>query len=100
MSDEQYENLFKNVVVNGHYPLKKLNEMRSYIKTLNIKNEVLQQENEQLKQEIRKYQKDRDINTKRHLEVQDYIKSRIQYCEELTGFDCCIEELEEISKMV
>lgn len=55
---------------------------------------------EQLKEEIRKYQKDRDINTKRHLEVQDYIKSRIQYCKEITGFDCCIEELQEISKMV
>lgn len=60
----------------------------------------LEQENKQLKEEIRKYQKDRDINTKRHLEVQDYIKSRIQYCKEMTGFDCCIEELEEISKMI
>lgn len=58
------------------------------------------EENKELKEEIRKYQKDRDINTKRHLEVQEYIKSRIQYCKEMTGFDCCIEELQEISKMV
>lgn len=62
--------------------------------------EKSEQENKQLKNEIRKYQKDRDTNTKRHLEVQDYIKSRIQYCKEMTGFDCCIEELQEISKMV
>lgn len=54
----------------------------------------------ELKNEIRKYQKDRDINTNKHLEIQDYIKSRIKYCEEMTGFDCCIEELEEISKLI
>lgn len=60
----------------------------------------LLQENKQLIKEIRKYQADRDTSTKRHLEVQDYIKSRIQYCKEMTGFDCCIEELEEISKMI
>lgn len=60
----------------------------------------LEKENQELKEEIRKYQKDRDTSTKRHLEVQDYIKSRIQYCKEMTGFDCCIEELEEISKMI
>ncbi len=67
---------------------------------LNCDNKLLLQENQELKEKIRKYQKDRDINTKRHLEVQDYIKSRIQYCKEMTGFDCCIEELEEISKMM
>lgn len=62
--------------------------------------EYYKNKNQRLEEEIKKYKKDRDINMKRHLEVQEYIKSRIQYCEEITGFDCCIEELREISKMV
>lgn len=62
--------------------------------------EQLQQENKELKEEIRKYQKDKDINTNKHLEIQDYIKSRIKYCKEMTGFDCCIEELEEVLKII
>ena len=44
MNKEIYEDLFKNVVINGHYPLEKLNEMKSYIKTLNIKIDELGQQ--------------------------------------------------------
>lgn len=55
---------------------------------------------EELEEEIKKYQKDRDTNTKRYLEVKDYIKSRIKYCKEMTGFDCCIEELEEVLQRI
>lgn len=55
---------------------------------------------EENEEEIKKYQKDRDTNTKRYLEVKDYIKSRIKYCKEMTGFDCCIEELEEVLQRI
>lgn len=92
---ETLENLEKERISQNDYLIEnaEIEELLDYINSL-------KQKSQQLKEEIRKYQKDRDINTKRHLEVQDYIKSRIQYCKEMTGFDCCIEELEEISKMV
>ena len=44
MNKEIYEDLFKNVVINGHYPFEKLNEIKNYIKTLNIKIEHLEQQ--------------------------------------------------------
>ncbi len=44
MNEEIYEDLFKNVVINGHYPFEKLNEMKYYIKTLNIKIDDLEQQ--------------------------------------------------------
>lgn len=59
-----------------------------------------ERENKELKQEIVKYKNDRGKNTKRYLELQEYIKSRIDYCKEITGFDCCVEELDEILKMI
>ena len=31
MNKEIYEDLFKNVVINGHYPFEKLNEIKNYI---------------------------------------------------------------------
>ena len=54
MNEEIYEDLFKNVVINGHYPFEKLNEMKSYIKTLNIKIENLEQQNKKQQEIINK----------------------------------------------
>lgn len=54
MNKEIYEDLFKNVVINGHYPLEKLNEMKSYIKTLNIKIDELEQKCKKQKEVIDK----------------------------------------------
>ena len=54
MNKEIYEDLFKNVVINGHYPLEKLNEMKSYIKTLNIKIDELEQQCKKQKEVIDK----------------------------------------------
>lgn len=54
MSEEIYEELFKNVVINGHYSHEKLNEMKSYIKTLNNKIENLEQQVKKQKEIIDK----------------------------------------------
>lgn len=54
MDKEIYEDLFKNVVINGHYPFEKLNEMKNYIKTLNIKIEHLEQQCRKQKEVIDK----------------------------------------------
>ncbi len=54
MNKEIYENLFKNVVINGHYPLEKLNEVKGYIKTLNIKIDELGQQCKKQKKVIDK----------------------------------------------
>ena len=54
MDKEIYEDLFKNVVINGHYPFEKLNEIKSYIKTLNIKIENLEQQCQKQKEVIDK----------------------------------------------
>ncbi len=54
MDKEIYEDLFKNVVINGHYPFEKLNEMKNYIKTLNIKIDDLEQQVEKQKEVIKK----------------------------------------------
>ncbi len=54
MSEETYENLFKNIVINGHYSYEKLNEMKSYIKTLNNKIENLEQQVKKQKEVINK----------------------------------------------
>ena len=54
MNKEIYEDLFKNVVINGHYPFEKLNEIKNYIKTLNIKIEHLEQECKKQKEVIDK----------------------------------------------
>ena len=54
MDKEIYEDLFKNVVINGHYPFEKLNEIKSYIKTLNIKIENLEQQCKKQKEVIDK----------------------------------------------
>ena len=56
-----------------------------------------QEENRELKEEIRKYQVDRDKNTKFFLNLNDYIKEEIKYCKEI-GFECCAEELEKVLK--
>lgn len=52
MNKEIYEDLFKNVVINGHYPFEKLNEIKSYIKTLNTKIENLEQQCKKQKEVI------------------------------------------------
>ena len=54
MDKEIYEDLFKNVVINGHYPFEKLNEIKNYIKTLNIKIEHLEQQCKKQKEVIDK----------------------------------------------
>ncbi len=54
MNEETYEDLFKNVVINGHYPFEKLNEMKSYIKTLNIKIDDLERQVKKQKEVIDK----------------------------------------------
>ena len=54
MDKEIYEDLFKNVVINGHYPFEKLSEIKSYIKTLNIKIENLEQQCKKQKEVIDK----------------------------------------------
>lgn len=54
MNKEIYEDLFKNVVINGHYSFEKLNEMKSYIKTLNIKIDNLEQQVKKQKEVIKK----------------------------------------------
>lgn len=54
MDKEIYEDLFKNVVINGHYPFEKLNEMKNYIKTLNIKIDDLEQQCKKQKEVIDK----------------------------------------------
>ena len=54
MNEEIYKDLFKNVVINGHYPFEKINEMKSYIKTLNIKIENLEQQCKKQKEVIDK----------------------------------------------
>ena len=54
MNKEIYEDLFKNVVINGHYPFEKLNEIKNYIKTLNIKIEHLEQQCKKKKEVIDK----------------------------------------------
>ena len=87
--EEMKDNCIKQANYSDPKAMDKYNALRDLV-----------EENQELNAEIRKYQKDRETNTKRHLEVQDYIKSRIQYCKEMTGFDCCIEELEEILKMI
>ena len=53
----------------------------------------------ELKEEIRKYQVDRDKNTKLFINLNDYIKEEIKYCKEI-GFECCVEELEKVLKEV
>ena len=53
----------------------------------------------ELKEEIRKYQFDRDKNTKFFLNLNDFIKEEIKYCKEI-GFECCVEELEKVLKEV
>lgn len=53
----------------------------------------------ELKEEIRKYQADRDKNTKSFLNLNDFIKEEIKYCKEI-GFECCVEELEKVLKEV
>ena len=53
----------------------------------------------ELKEEIRKYQVDRDKNTKSFLNLNDFIKEEIKYCKEI-GFECCVEELEKVLKEV
>lgn len=54
MNKEIYEDLFKNVVINGHYPFEKLNEIKNYIKTLNTKIENLEQQCKKQKEVIDK----------------------------------------------
>ena len=54
MNKEIYEDLFKNVVINGHYLFEKLNEIKNYIKTLNIKIEHLEQQCKKQKEVIDK----------------------------------------------
>lgn len=58
MNEEIYEDLFKNVVINGHYPFEKLNEMKNYIKILNIKIENLEQQVKKQKEVIDNYKED------------------------------------------
>ena len=53
----------------------------------------------ELKEEIRKYQVDRDKNTKLFINLNDFIKEEIKYCKEI-GFECCVEELEKVLKEV
>lgn len=65
---------------------------RDYIKQL-------EKENQELKEEIKKYQVDRDKNTKLFINLNDYIKEEIKYCKEI-GFECCVEELEKVLKEV
>lgn len=52
MDKKIYEDLFKNVVINGHYPFEKLNEIKNYIKTLNIKINDLEQQCKKQKEVI------------------------------------------------
>lgn len=58
MNKEIYEDLFKNVVINGHYPFEKLNEIKNYIKTLNTKIENLKQQCKKQKEVIDKIKKE------------------------------------------
>lgn len=53
----------------------------------------------ELKEEIKKYQVDRDKTTKLFINLNDYIKEEIKYCKEI-GFECCVEELEKVLKEV
>ena len=53
----------------------------------------------ELKEEIRKYQVDRDKNTKLFINLNDFIKEEIKYCKEI-GFECCVEELEKVLKEI
>ena len=61
MNKEIYEDLFKNVVINGHYPFEKLNEIKNYIKTLNIKIEHLEQECKKQKEVIDKLESENKV---------------------------------------
>lgn len=86
-------------------PEEDIETIQGYVEMIEQENNVQKamienfvKENQDLKEELKKYQQNRETNTKKYLELQNYIKSRIQYCEEITGFDCCIEELEEIQK--
>ena len=54
MNKEIYGDLFKNVVINGYYPFEKLNEIKNYIKTLNIKIDHLEQQCKKQKEVIDK----------------------------------------------
>lgn len=48
MDKETYEDLFKNVVINGHYPMEKLDEMKGYIETLQKQNKFLMERENKL----------------------------------------------------
>lgn len=89
----------KNVILDETFQKELLEIIKCY-EQLQQENQALKKQLEENEEEIKKYQKDRDTNTKRYLEVKDYIKSRIKYCKEMTGFDCCIEELEELLQRI
>ena len=61
--------------------------------------EMIEEQNQELKEEIKKYQVDRDKTTKFFLNLNDFIKEEIKYCKEI-GFECCVEELEKVLKEV
>lgn len=70
MNEEMYNELFRDVVICGRYPLEKLDEMKWFIKSLEDKITILEKENTQLKsviKEIREYIRKNtlviDINT-------------------------------------
>lgn len=71
MSKEMYEELFKDVVICGRYPLEKLDEMKWYITSLTDKITMLEKENKELKEEINKI-------SKKELKVRDMLYS-IEY---------------------
>lgn len=53
MNQEMYNELFKDVVICGRYPAEKLDEMKWFIKSLEDKITILEQENQQLKSVIK-----------------------------------------------
>ena len=52
MNKEMYNELFKDVVICGRYPLEKLDEMKWFIKSLEDKITILERENQQLKKQL------------------------------------------------
>ena len=61
MNEEMYNELFKDVVICGRYPLEKLDEMKWFIRSLEDKITILEKENKELKEKIEIYENPEDF---------------------------------------
>lgn len=91
MNEKIYEDLFKNVVINGHYSFEKLNEMKSYIKTLNIKIDNLEQQVKKQQEVINKATNilkkglnELDTRKREEVYIEEYIENALDILKEVS----------------